>query len=516
MPAADTTTDKALPGTLPAAHDAILALRSELQQARWQIEQFKRTLYGPSSERVVDPEFSKEQVLLSLFPPPAEPPATDNVVLPEGKSSDGKTNEGSKPRTPRQPAIRHIETVTERIEPADMICAHCGKAKCEIGCEKSERFEYIPARIVRHEIIRPRLACPCGQGTVSVAPLPPAPIEKGMPGPGLLAQVLLAKYDDHIPLYRQEQQFARLGVNFPRQTLADWGEKGAALLQILVARVKQRLMSGRYLQVDETPVKVMDPEIKGKCATGYLWVAGVPGGDVIFEFHRGRSQGCGAELLKDFNNGYLQRDGYGAYGAIARGRPGLIPVGCGAHLRRKFVDALEDEPVQAKWFVDEWRKLYLIERHARDEGMDAIQRLALRQEKSQPIVDAMKRRLDELALSSLLPESPLGKAVRYARNEWAEWTTYLKDGQLEIDNNLTENALRPACLGRRNYLFIGHPEAGWRSAVIYSLIASCRRRGIEPWEYLRDVFTRLPSMTNQVVDSLLPENWKPAVKEPAT
>lgn len=504
------TTLKTLPGTLPAAHDTILALRFELQQARWQIDQLKRTLYGTSSERVADSELSKEQIILSLFPPPSEPPATENVALPEPTAKEAPA-----PRKPRQPEIRQVQTVTERIEPTETNCPHCGKAKCEIGCEKSERFEYVPARIIRHEILRPRLACPCGVGNVTVAPLPPAPIEKGMPGPGLLAQVILAKYDDHLPLYRQEQQFARLGVHFPRQTLCDWVEKGAELLQLVVARMKQKLMSGPYLQVDETPVKVMDPELKGRCATGYLWVAGVPGGDVLFEFHRGRSQGCGAELLKDFRNGYLQRDGYSAYGAIARDKPGLIPVGCGAHLRRKFVDALEDEPVQAKWFVDEWRKLYLIERHARDEGLTPEQRMALRLEKSKPIIDGMKARLNELAQTSLLPKSPLGKAVSYARNEWAAWTTYLKDGRIEIDNNLTENALRPACLGRRNYLFIGHPEAGWRSAVIYSLIASCRRRGIDPWEYLRDVLARIPSMTNQQVDSLLPENWKSVVKEPA-
>lgn len=502
-----------LPDSLPAAHEAIVALRAQLQQANWHIHQLKRSLYGPSSERVADSELSPEQVLLSLFPPPSQPPATDQVVLPEGEGKpEGSGNKG---RAPRQPALRQIETRTERIEPAEKTCPHCGKVRCEIGCDRSERFEYVPARIIRHEILRPKYACPCGEGTVSQAPLPPAPIEKGLPGPGLLAQVILAKYDDHLPLYRQEQQFARLGVCFPRQTLCDWVEKGAGLLQLIVTRLKQKLMSAPYLQVDETPVKVMDPELKGKCATGYLWVAAVPGGDVLFEFHRGRGKNCADELLQDYQSGYLQRDGYGVYGAIARDRPGIVPVGCGAHLRRKFVDALEDEPVQARWFVDQWRKLYLIERHARDEGLDPDGRRTLRQEKSKPVVELMKARLDELGQSSLLPQSPLGKAVRYALHEWEAWTRYLEDGRLEIDNNLTENALRPACLGRRNYLFIGHPEAGWRSAVIYTLIASCRRRGIDPWEYLKDALARLPAMTNQQIDTLLPEKWKPVAKEPA-
>ena len=159
--------------------------------------------------------------------------------------------------------------MTERLEPQEKFCPHCGKAKCEIGCEKSERFEYIPAKIIRHEIIRPKLACPCGQGTVSIAPLPPTPVEKGYPGPGLIAQVMLAKYDDHLPLYRQEQQFARLGVNFPRQMLCDWVEHGARGLQPVVRQMKAELLAADYLPVDETPVKVMDPEVKGRCATGY-------------------------------------------------------------------------------------------------------------------------------------------------------------------------------------------------------------------------------------------------------
>ena len=271
-----------------------------------------------------------------------------------------------------------LETVTQRIEPEEKLCPHCGKAKCEIGCEKSERFEYIPAKIIRHEIVRPKLACPCGQGKVSIAPLPPTPVEKGYPGPGLIAQVMLAKYDDHLPLYRQEQQFARLGVNFPRQMLCDWVEHGARWLQPIVRQMKAELLAGDYLQVDETPVKVMDPEVKGKCATGYLWLAGRPGGDVIFEFHPGRGKEYAKELLGDFS-GYLQRDGYGVYSALVKDYPGRFkPCGCMAHLRRKMVDGLEAQPKETEWLVIEMRKLYLIERHARDEGIPPEQRYALR------------------------------------------------------------------------------------------------------------------------------------------
>lgn len=509
MSAATTTTKTPLPETLPAAHELIEALAGRLQQAEWQIAQLRRSLFGPTSERVTPSEFSKEQILMSLFPAPEPAPATQDVLEPENAPASS-SNEPA--RKPRQPALRELETVTQRIEPSETTCPHCGQAKCEIGCERTERFEYVPAKVIRHQIVRPKLACPCGQGTVTVAPLPPGPIDKGMPGPGLLAQIVLAKYDDHLPLYRQQQQFARLGVSFSRQRLSDWVEGAASLAQIVVARMKQHLLEGDYLQVDETPVKVLDPEVKGKCATGYLWVAGRPGGDVIFEFHPGRSKAEALKLLGGFRGGYLQRDGYGVYGSIVSGRPDLVPVGCGAHIRRKFVDALADDPGQSTWFIDRFRVLYFVERHARAEAMTPEQRHALRQEKSRPVIDLLAARLDTLAASSLLPQSPLGKAVQYARNEWTAWTNFLKDGRLEIDNNLTENALRPACLGKKNWLFLGHPDAGWRSATLYSLIVSCRRRAIDPWEYLRDLFTRLPDLTNQDIDSVLPANWKPLPK----
>jgi transposase len=387
------------------------------------------------------------------------------------------------------------------------VCPHCGQEKCEIGCEKSERFEYVPAKIVRHEIIRPKLACPCGEGGVSIAPMPPSVVDQGQPGPGLVAHVMLSKYDDHLPLYRQQQQFERLGVNFPRQTLCDWVEKGAQWLQPIVREMKRELLAGDYLQVDETPVRVMDPEVKGKCAQGYLWVAGRPGSDVIFEFHPGRGKVFAQELVGDFK-GFLQRDGYGVYGSLAADNRELIGVGCWSHARRKFVEALEERPGPAEEIVSEIRKLYLVERHARDACLKPEERLALRKEIAQPLLTALQPRLVAWQEESL-PQSPLGKAARYALGEWEALTRYLQDGRLEIDNNLTENAIRPSAVGKKNWLFIGHPDAGWRSATIYSVIVSCRRRGIDPWAYLRDVLTRLPGMKQSELVTVLPRSWKP-------
>lgn len=483
------------------ARGVVTTLWDELQQARWRIAQLEKQLFGATSERQAQSNLSKEQILLSLFPAPAQPAATQQVLLP---AADQRAQGG--PR--RQPALKVLETVTQRIEPQDKVCPHCGQAKCEIGCEKSERYEYVPAKLVRHEIIRPKLACPCGQAGVSIAPLPPSVVAQGQPAASLVAHVLLSKFVDHLPLYRQQQQFERLGVNFPKSTLGDWVEQGALWLQPLVREMKQQLLHSDYVQVDETPVRVQDPDVSGKCATGWLWVLGAPQSDVIFEFHPGRGKAFAQQLLSGFK-GYLQRDGYGVYESLARDNLELVPVGCWSHARRKFVDALEDQPDQAMPLVNEVRKLYIVERHARDECLSAQQRYELRQQLSLTILKGLEPMLRS-AQQKVLPQSPLGKAARYCLGEWEALNRYLLDGRLEIDNNLTENAIRPSALGKKNWLFIGHPQAGWRSAVIYSMVVSCQRRGIEPWNYLRDVLTRLPAMKQSEISCLLPANWQPA------
>lgn len=471
-----------------------------IQQLTWQLKQLQKELFGASSERQVQSTLSKEQILFSLFPAPAQPVATQEVL-------SLATPEKPEPRPRRQPAVKVLETVTERLEPAEKVCPHCGKDKSEIGQEKSERYEYVSAKIVRHEIIRPKLACRCGQAGVSIAPLPPTVVAQGQPGAGLVAHVLLSKFVDHLPLYRQQQQFSRLGVNFPKSTLGDWVEQGASWLQPIVRQMKHQILQSGYVQVDETPVRVQDPDVPGKCATGWLWVMGVPDGDVIFEFHPGRGKEFAQQLLSGFK-GYLQRDGYGVYGSLAADNLELVPLGCWSHARRKFVDALQEQANETTEIVNEIRKLYLVERYARDQCLPAEQRHLVRQQTSLAILTGLRPMLEN-ARQKVLPQSPLGKAARYCLAEWEALTRYLSDGRLEIDNNLTENAIRPSAVGKKNWLFIGHPDAGWRSAVIYSIVVSCQRRGIDPWAYLRDMLNRLPAMKQSELSSVLPANWKP-------
>jgi len=482
------------------ARGLVTDLLSQLQEAQWRVAQLEKQLYGPSSERRAESTFSKEQVLLSLFAAPAQAPATQEVLV--------EPTQAGEPRPRRQFAVKALETVTQRLEPEEKVCPHCGQEKCEIGCEKSERYQYIPAKIIRQEILRPKLACRCGQAGVSIAPLPPSLITQGSADSSLVAQVILAKFADHLPLYRQQQMFARLGVHFPKSTLGDWVEQGASGLQPIVREMKRQLLAGDYVQADETPVKVMDPDVKGKTVKGFLWVMGVPAGNVVFEFHPGRGKAEAKKLLGGFQ-GYLQRDGYSAYSSLVK-EPGqqLIPVGCWAHARRKFVEAELEDPSPAPPFVNELRKLYIVEAVAREKQLGPPARKALREEKSRPVLEALLPKLEQ-AVAQHLPQSPLGKAAKYCLNEWTALTRYLEDGRLEIDNNLTENAIRPSAVGKKNWLFIGHPEAGWRSAVIYSIVVSCQRHGVDPAHYLTDVLRRLPAMKQSELPTLLPQNWKP-------
>lgn len=476
-----------------------IRLEAEIKRAHLEIKKLKDQLFGRSSEKI-RPE-DNQLLLLEQSLPEVTTPVVEEQAEPA---------EPKKKRLPRHPLPEEIETVIVRIEPEEKLCPHCGREKCCIGEEKTEELDFIPAKFIKRQIIRPKLACPCGEAGVVIAPLPPRLIEKGRPGAGLLAQVVLSKYVDHLPLYRQQQIFGRLGINLSRQVLTNWVEQAALWLQPVYNLLKADLLAGDYLQVDETPVKVLDPEVVGKAAQGYLWVAARPGGDVLFRFDPSRSRAAAQQLVENFQ-GYLQRDGYGVYQSLVKDNPGLKPVACWAHVRRKFFEAREEEPSIALWFLEQIGKLYRIEKQAREENLAPPERMALREANAPPILELIYQRLISLrADPSILPESNLGRALKYALGEWPHLGTYLDNGLLEIDQNLCENSLRPTTLGKKNWLFFGHPQAAWRSAVIYSIVLSCQRRGIDPWKYLLDLFTRLPAMKSSELPSLLPANWKPA------
>ena len=351
--------------------------------------------------------------------------------------------------------------------------------------------------------------CGCGQTGVIIAPLPPRLVPQSKLGLGPAVYLLLSRFDDHVAYYTLERIFReRHGVIIARQQMVQWVEQIAFLLLAMYNLIWEELVAGDYLQIDETPVKVLDPEVKGKAATGYLWFFSMPGGNAFLEYCDSRGRDAPQKRLSAFK-GTIQTDAYEVYKSLRRQRPReLKRLGCLGHSRRLFYKAVLEGSTGAIWFIAQIRQLYRIEDEVREAGPE--QRKAVRRQKAPAFWRAMKRRALELAANPrFLPQSTLGKAANYFPKEYTALVGYLRDGRFEIDNNLLENDIRPEAVGRRRWLFIGHPDAGWRSAVIYTIILSCRRRGINPQEYLTDVLQRLPAMKNTQVRELVPGRWKP-------
>lgn len=491
-------------------------MQAQLRESLEEIAELKRQLYGEKSERLSAEEESELAELAADLQEQArrEPPASDGVLEDEdtenpGADKDGKGAAGSRRRSRagRHPLPEHLERRTTILEPEGLApCSRCGRMPGRIGEEVSEELDYVPAHLVVNRTVRPKYACGCGCGGVQLAPLPPRLLPQSKLGLGLAVHLLLARFDDHVAYYTLERIFLeRHGVVIPRQQMVQWTGHVAFLAQALVRRMFERMKQHGYLQIDETPVKVMDPEVKGKCARGYLWFYAVPGGDVYLDFQDTRGRQAPQGQLEGFT-GTIQTDAYEVYDSLKKVLPALKRIGCAAHSRRKFHRAVKDKDRRAIRFLGLFRQLYALERQAKDTETDA--RHELRQKEARPIWEKLRQEAEALQ-PQVLPKSSLGKAVSYLLNEYTALTGYLEDGDYLIDNNLVENSIRIPAVGRRRWLFIGHPDAGWRSAVIYSLIISCRRRGINPQAYLTDILSRLPGLTIDQIDSLIPENWKP-------
>ena len=502
---------------LLAARDATIAeqgstiarLDSTVQEQKSMIEQLQRMLFGPKSEKMTQEQAAELAAVVGDLTDQTQRPVADIGELLEEQAPQGSSEAQQETPRPRKPRTRQIpvnlEVQTTVLEPTDPPCAQCGKMGEEIGREVSEQVDLIPAKLIVRRTVRIKRKCHCGCGSIAIAPLPAQLLPSSKLGLGLAVFILLSKYDDHLALYTLERIFReRHGVNIPRQQMVQWIEHLAGFLRLLVDRMWQRMKQGDYLQIDETPVRVLDPEVKGKAARGYLWVFAQPRGDVILVFDRGRSHEVPLRELTGFK-GLFQSDDFSAYETLVKKLPQLRRAGCAAHSRRKFYDAALQGDRQAIWFIGRFRELYRIEDEVRDFSPE--ERQAVRTAKAPPLWAEMKTRAQQLK-PLVLPQSLLGKAIRYFLHEYDALGIYLERPDYQIDNNLVENSIRPSCVGKRRWLFIGHPQAGWRSAVIYSIIQSCRRRGIDPQEYLTDVLGRLPGMMNTELDALLPENWK--------
>jgi transposase len=475
----------------------------ELAEAQAFIAELKQRLIQHQAEKLSrQQEAQIDEIVGDLREQRQRPEPLVQQVLAEERKTQRQR------RSPRYPLPIQLEIETVILEPKaeDCCCPSCGPL-VRIGEEVSEEMDWVPAKLIRRRTIRPKYAaCGCGQRGMTIAPLPPRLLPQSKLGLGLAVYIVIARYDDHLSFYWLEQIFReRHGVEIPRQQMVQWMEQVATWLQPLYEAVWTQMKAGGYLQIDETPVKVLDPEVEGEAAQGYLWFYSVPGQDVILEFSRSRGQEVPRQRLRGFQ-GTIQTDGYEVYGAVKRKEHELRRIGCLAHARRRFYQALQESFPEALWFIVQIRELYRLEDQVR--SLAPIERSRIRQEQAPAIWEGLKKRAEELK-PQLLPKSTLGQAVNYFLNEYQALLGYLEDGRFEIDNNLVENAIRPTAVGRKRWLFIGHPKAGWRSAVIYSLLISARRRGLNPQAYLTDVLTRLPTMKITEIHQLLPGNWKP-------
>ncbi len=496
----------------------VLDLMAQLDREageRAKIESLLRELLDAKRNRKSE-QLSSDQLALFASLWQARQAQREQVSSEEKQADDSNDPEagsgaaGSSPQRHgggRQPLARNLkrERIVHDLAEQEKHCAQCDQDLRLIGEETSERYEFVPAQLTVIEDVCKKYACAC---TVRTATKPPQPIEKSTAGASLLAQVIVAKTADHLPLHRQERIFERHGVEISRQTMCGWLQQGADLLKPLYAVAKQTLFASKVIGTDDTGVKVLDEKLPF-ARTGRIWpYCGDEDHPVIlYDYTATRARAGPEEFLKGYR-GQLQADAYGGYDAFFKDPArGLTEVGCWAHARRYFHKALESDRARMGPALLLIAQLYRVEQRAR--GLKAEERLRLRQLYSQGILDKLHEYLLEIEVE-VLPKSPEGRAVRYTLKNWTALARFAQDGGLEIDNNRTERSLRGVAVGRNNWVFLGSDRGGKTAAVLRSFVASCQRVGVDPFTWLKDVFSRIAAHPITRLAELLPHNWSPA------
>jgi transposase len=478
----------------PEVYEQLLAQNRELitenLYLKQELAQLKRMIFGSKSERHIGGDTGQLSLGLgveAITPPEKE---TEQITYSRNKSDNKK---GS--------AVRlilpsHLHREEHIIEPEEDIT---GARK--IGEVVTEVLEYTPGKFYVERYVRPKYVLPREEKIV-IGELPSLPIPRGNAGAGLLAHLLISKFVDHLPFYRQVQQFKRQDIDIAESTISGWFTASCRLLEPLYKRLVARAQGSSYLMADETPIPVQTKDKPGATHKGYHWVYYAPLEKLVcFDYRKGRGREGPEEFLEKFR-GMLQTDGYNAYD-IFENREGITLYGCLAHARRKYENSKNNDPQRAEYVLDRMRKLYMVERQARESNMSYDQRKELRIEKSFPVLQELEKWMKE-QLPEVLPKSSIGQAISYTLKLWPRLTRYIANGQVEIDNNLIENSIRGVALGRKNYMFAGSHEAAQQAAMIYSFLGTCKINDVEPLGWLKDVLQRIPDHSIQRLDELLP------------
>jgi transposase len=495
---------------LSAAQQEIERHRHQLEKQKSyieQLEEFIRNLrqkqFGASSE-------GQDPLQVSLFDEGEEA----GVDAPE--SAADTVNVAAHERQPRKaariPADLPREEIVHDLNDADKLCPHDGSALRLIGADTSEQLDIIPAQIKVLRHVRRKYACPCCEQYVVTAQKPKQPIEKSLAAPGLLAHIATQKYVDALPLYRQTEIYRRIGVELDRTTLANWMMACGRLIQPLINLIHDRMTAQAVLHMDETRVQVLNEPGRSAQQHSYMWVMrSIEQPAVLYRYASSRSGDVAQHLLGDYR-GALMVDGYEGYSAVCATQA-LSRLGCWAHARRKFVEAQKAQAKHKTGKADQAlafiQALYRIEQQVKDTPPQ--ERHTIRQAQAQPIIDNIGRWMEK-SIPSTPPQALLGKALAYLHHQWPHLIRYLEDGRYPIDNNAAENAIRPFVVGRKNWLFSASPSGATASANLYSLIETAKANGIEPYVYLRRVFTDLPNAQSvEQIETLLPWNVKGGV-----
>jgi len=510
---------KKLPDDPAKLKEIIAELHSKQDQYESEIDQLKERvkylydkLFGRKSEK--SPETSPQLPLFDMpEPDPDQEAEEDADDKTEVKKHTRKKN-GRKPLPPELPRIEMIHDIAEE----EKLCG-CGASLSKIGEEISEKLDIKPAviRVIRH--IRLKYACKCCEGvddegpSVKIAQVPPQLIPKGIASAGLVAHLLVAKFEDALPFYRQEKQFHRLGVKLHRGTMCSWTMKAAEQCQPILDLLHKEILSGPLINADETTVQVLKEPERSAHTKSYMWI--FRGGNpqkpsLVYQYHPTRSSSVLLEFLESYK-GAVQSDGYKGYDYLDK-KQNVSHLGCWAHARRKMNDAdkargkMAGKPGSTTVALNYIKQLYAIEKRARIAGLNPEEIVTLRKEKAEPILEAFKKWLDKKS-TQVLPKGLLGRAISYTLNQWHRLEGYIKCGYATPDNNLAENAIRPFVIGRKNWLFSGNQEGARASATIYSLIETAKANKLETYTYLRYLFEKLPLATStDDYLKLLPQN----------